>query len=308
MLPVDAEDYEKRVAGATTPLDAFYGQLVGELDDQDGGFAWWKGYCDWKTLTLLSDYLIQSVLGVSDALLSASFAAKTHRQATFAENEAAKKAAREGSMPFPLDAQGRRRHLTITQSQESCFFHLGQTLDRLTAAVMIVGGFEVKEVVKADWNELLELAEDSSKGSTKVKFQPVGTPGRAAQDALLVPVLNWQSAGPDEWLAWMRDTRNGMTHRAGGRKMMTVTTDNRLVRLLYRQPRWSELQSLVFGARAPKKPFYDAFISSASEDILDGLCESMAQLVQDITSAMIDRRPDPRHGLPVGMPGPRTPR
>jgi hypothetical protein len=80
VLPVDAEDYEKRVAGATVPLDAFYVQLVGELDDQDGGITWWKGHCDWKTLTLVSDYLIQSVLGVSDALLAASFAAKTHRQ------------------------------------------------------------------------------------------------------------------------------------------------------------------------------------------------------------------------------------
>jgi hypothetical protein len=37
--------------------------------------------------------------------------------------------------------QARRRSLTITESAEACLFHLGQTLDRLAAAVIIMGGF-----------------------------------------------------------------------------------------------------------------------------------------------------------------------
>jgi hypothetical protein len=59
VLPVDAEDYEKRVAGATDALDVLAARLVGELDEQNGGFPSWVGHSDWKTLTLLSDYLIQ---------------------------------------------------------------------------------------------------------------------------------------------------------------------------------------------------------------------------------------------------------
>lgn len=96
---------------------------------------------------------------------------------------------------------------------------------------------------------------------------------------------------------WMRDTRNGMTHRAGAKRITTMTKDGRFVRLFYRQPRWSELQSMVFGARPPKKPLFDAFILSASEDILDGLCESMGKFVEAVVAAMgacwAERRADP---------------
>ena len=117
-----AENYERRVAIATNPLDAFYYQLVGELDDQNGGFTWWAGYFsgDWKTRILLSDYLIQSVDGVSDALPFASFAARTHREMAFASSEKAKQALREGRLPFTQDANERRRYLMITQSAEAC--------------------------------------------------------------------------------------------------------------------------------------------------------------------------------------------
>ncbi|MGV0675841.1 hypothetical protein ABQE62_06550 [Mycolicibacterium fortuitum] len=287
VLPVDAEDYEKRVAVGTGSLDAFANQLVSELDIQDGGFPSWAGHCDWKTLALLADYLIQSVNGSAEALLSASLAARTHRQMTFAEGEAHRQALREGRQLHPLDAQGRRRALTITQSAETCFFHLGQTLDRLAAAVVIVGGFEVNDVVKIDWGQVEELAEAAAKASTAQRLQPIGSTGRAAQDALLAPVLDWQPFGPTEWLPWTRDTRNGMTHRAGAKKMMISATGNQLARVFYRQPRWSELQSLVFGARPPKKPFFDAFIMSASQDVLDGLCESMAKFVEAVTKAMV---------------------
>ncbi|OBB95924.1 hypothetical protein [Mycobacterium sp. 852002-40037_SCH5390672] len=287
MLPADAEDYERRVSVATDPLDSFFVQLVGELDDQAGGFSWWSGYlANWKMRTLLSDYLIQSVHGVSEALISASFGARNHRQMTVADTEAAKKAHSEGRIPFPLDAQGRRRHLNITQSAESCFYHLGQALDRLSATMIVVGGFGM-EVVRVDWGDVEDLAEGVTKQSTKIRLQPLGTPGRAAQDALMDPVLNWHTFGPDDWLPWMRDTRNGMTHRAGGKKIIAMTTANRLARLFYRQPRWSELQSLVFGARPPKTPFYDAFIMSASEDVLEGLCESVATLVGELTKAIV---------------------
>jgi hypothetical protein len=102
----------------------------------------------------------------------------------FSEGEAHKQAWREGGVPFPLNAQGRRRALVITQSAESCFFHLGQALDRLAAAVIIVGGFEVKDAVKVDWGDVEEIADDVAKGSTKQRLQPLGSKGRAAQDAL----------------------------------------------------------------------------------------------------------------------------
>ncbi len=152
--------------------------------------------------------------------------------------------------------------------------------------------------MKADWKELEDIADELAKGSTKQRLQPAGSKGRVAQTALVKPVTDWQSAGPDDWLPWLRSTRNGMTHRAPGQKLVAMTTSDRLARLFYRQPLWSELQSLVFGARPPKKVFFEAFIMSASEDILDGLCESMSKFIEAMTSAMVacwnDRKADPQ--------------
>jgi hypothetical protein len=59
-----------------------------------------------------------------------------------------------------------------------------------------------------------------------------------------------------------------------------------LVRLFYRQSRWSELQSLVYGRPATSQKFFGAFITRPSEDILDGLCESASQFVVALTAAM----------------------
>jgi len=50
VLDVDAEDYERRVAPATDLLDVFAAKLIGQLDEQNGGFSCWVGHSDWKTL------------------------------------------------------------------------------------------------------------------------------------------------------------------------------------------------------------------------------------------------------------------
>ena len=60
-----------------------------------------------------------------------------------------------------------------------------------------------------------------------------------------------------------------------------------LARLFYRQPRWSEVQALVFGSKPPNRPVFDTFILTASTDVLDGLCDSTAQLVESLTDAMM---------------------
>jgi hypothetical protein len=54
----------------------------------------------------------------------------------------------------------------------------------------------------------------------------------------------------------------------------------------YREPLWSEIQSFVYGARPPATSIWDAFIPSASEDILDGLVDSTTQLVAAIAQTM----------------------
>ncbi|WP_157900898.1 hypothetical protein [Mycobacterium terramassiliense] len=96
--------------------------------------------------------------------------------------------------------------------------------------------------------------------------------------------------GPTGWLDWLRNTRNAMTHRSPATKLIAFTGDLKssisLARLLYRQPRWSELQSLIFGGTPNTRPFFGAFILRPSEDILDGLTESLSELVGTLTDAM----------------------
>lgn len=82
------QTYERRVEPATSALDSFADDLTKELDQQNGEFPWWTGYSDWKTLTMIADYLIQSVEGAAAALIAASFAAKTHRESNFADSTA----------------------------------------------------------------------------------------------------------------------------------------------------------------------------------------------------------------------------
>ncbi len=313
MTPEDLEDYEQRVAGATRRLGEFTSQLADELDRQNGGFRWWTGFSDWKTLTMLSDYLVQSLGGTSESLLSASLQAEVHRQARSEEDEVFRKALAEFEASGSQDTEtflnallnvphARRRSLTITESAEACLFHLGQTLDRLAAAVIIVGGFGFKDVATAYWSDLEKLAAPLSPASTTSQppgtsrqattqalmtpVEPLGTPGRAAQEALVAPVLGWQQFGPTDWLTWMRDARHGLTHRSPASKF-TAAAGDRMARLFYRQPRWSEVQALVFGSKPPNRPIFDTFILTAGTDVLDGLCDSTAQLVESLTDAMM---------------------
>jgi hypothetical protein len=78
---------------------------------------------------------------------------------------------------------------------------------------------------------------------------------------------------------------NRSTHRAGAKKIVLPTTDNKIARVFYRQPRWSELQSLVYGGKPPNRPFYGTYVMSASEDVLDGLCGSTIKLIEAMIGA-----------------------
>lgn len=309
MEPADFQDYERRVRPATAALGAFSGQLVAELDLTDGAFPWWAGDADWKTLTLIGDYLIQSVIGASGALISASLSAKTHKEAIYAESwaltQAWKKLAQSGetnihafTAAMPRDKAARRRSLTITQSAEDCFYHLGQTLDRLACAVIIVGGFEISDVVSKDWGAVAGtptrdgLVADLSAATDRSRVQPSGTAGRQLQTDLLAPVRAADGYGVPGWLEWMRDTRNAMTHRSPGTKMNlllgSVNTELKIARVFYRQPRWSEVQALVFGTGQNANPsLLDGFVLRSSDDVLDGLCEAMKALVVALVDAMV---------------------
>jgi hypothetical protein len=138
-------------------------------------------------------------------------------------------------------------------------------------------------------------------------------------------VVNWQDFGEREWLPWMRQTRNSMTHRSPS-KRTNVIADDQLIWPFYKQPKWSELQSLVFGVGPKGSSLLDAYILRTSVDVLEGLCDSTAKLVTATTERMVGcwqaRRADPaaiiQHGKqwpavepnrpPMNFPGYGNPR
>jgi hypothetical protein len=171
-----------------------------------------------------------------------------------------------------------------------CFFHLMQTLDRVAAAVIIVGGFQVDDVTDVYWTTLesltQELASEKTKGGlAKGRVEPVGSAGRDAQKALVVPVVDSAKFGEHDWLPWMRHTRNAMTHRSPAKKL-NVLADNQLVWPFYKQPKWSELQSLVFGIGIQGEHLLDAYILKTSVEVVEGLCVSTTKLVAALTETM----------------------
>jgi hypothetical protein len=307
------EDYEKRVQLAADALDEFADQLLNELDITNGGFRWWKGHSDWKRLVLIADYLIASVRGASFALTAASLAADVVRTNAAAESDALREAfavvpaSRNRSIhdfaaAIPRDSLARRRMRTITSSVEHCLFHLGQVLDRLASVIIIVGGFGVENVFRADWKWIIDLANELSGGSearkprrkaksrliiTTERVQPVESAGREVQTKLFAPIIRTTDHGPSEWLEWMRETRNAMTHRPPVRELNMITEDG-TVRLLFRHPKWSEVQALAFGQGPKDQPMAGAVLVKSSADIVDGLCDSMNSYVSAIMSEVLE--------------------
>lgn len=343
----DLEDYERRVQLATTALDEFAQQLLRDLDiDGGGGFRWWKGHSDWKRLALIADYLIASVQGASFALMAASLAADVARTNAVAESDALREAfamvsstknpsIHDFAAAIPRDRAARRRGRTVTSSIEHCLFHLGQVLDRLAAVIIIVGGFGVENVFRADWKWVTDLADDLTGGSgvkkrrrkatrrhkatssliaTVEPVEPVGSDGRNVQMNLFSPVLRAADHGPTEWLEWMRETRNGLTHRPPIREISGLTGDGG-VRVLFRHPKWSEVEAFAFGPQPGEEPMAGVVLLKSIADVLDGLCTSMNSYAAAIIQAALEcwnaRKAEPgiiiQHAVQWQSPEPAEP-
>lgn len=199
------------------------------------------------------------------------------------------------------EGAARRRGQTITFSAEHCLFHLGQVLDRLAAVIIIVGGFGREDVFRAGWPWVTGLA-DALKPTAKAKakkgkrkagsavittelVQPPGSDGREAQRKLFDAVLAEADHGPQEWLEWTRETRNAMTHRPPIRVLNSINSDG-AGRLLFRHPKWSEVQAFAFADRPADEQMSGVLLLKSIADVLDGLCDSMNSYVSAIMHAV----------------------
>lgn len=297
-------DYEKRVTTAVKPLLNFHAHLMDDLDDNDGAFGFWRGGSDWKTYALLADYLIQSVLGTTTALHAAGLAAIEHRQVTYSANFAAKKAfkdMKEGKLTQDEylaavlgSSEARKKSLRAESSAEHTFFHMGQALDRFSAALVIVGGFGVKDVANSDWKTVESLLIVINEKRERNTVEPLNTKGRNIQERLLAPAVAPDAYGSDSWLAWLRDTRNAMTHRPPSKHLNLLQKDGSIIQPFYLLPKWSELQTLVYGPMhevrkkggSSRNAWMASFLIKRSEDVLDGLLDSLCNFIAELTETM----------------------
>ncbi len=85
----------------------------------------------------------------------------------------------------------------------------------------------------------------------------------------------------------MRETRNAMTHRPPV-KAINMITDDGTAHLLFRHPKWSEVQAFAFAKHPKDEPMAGVLLTQSIVEILDGLCGSMNSYVSAIMSAVLE--------------------
>lgn len=134
-----------------------------DLSAEHGGVGWWEGHLDWRRRVILSNYLLSALDGVREALTNAALEARFHREQLHADNawlttvwREVAKTSRSNEDFLAASVRGkaeRRRDQRIEASSEHCLVHLVQALDRLAAAMVIIGAVE-QPVLRIDWKSL----------------------------------------------------------------------------------------------------------------------------------------------------------
>jgi hypothetical protein len=214
-----------------------------------------------------------------------------------------------------------RRERRIYASAEHCLAHLVQALDRLSATIVIVAGLKIP-ALKMGWPALARYAGDPDpKGRV---FDAPTEEGVVLQRHLVGLALTWPDHGPSDWLPWLLETRNAMTHRGLSTRMLLSLSERGggyagMLRAFYAQPFLSDIQSMAQTGRTRMVFLGGHVIARHSNEVLAGLVSSTSDLVAAITLELIGawgrRREDPaliiqsgkqwnlETGDPLGFPG-----
>ena len=296
--------YTKRVQG-------FNDTLVNELDTKNGAFSWWNGYTDDKRLILIGDYLVQSVIGITDSLGDAALAATEHKEKVHADDFWMNTTSQGVSIANPnasnedfLRALKRgdveeKRDRTIHSSAAHTFIHLCQALDRAAAAMAVVAGLDT-EVLRVGWPHIERWAEQDR--VDRPPFQAPTQQGIDVQKGVLDLSKRWVDFGPKDWLPWLVASRNSAAHRAPMTQWNILKLKkgrgDGLLRPFFRQPARSEMHSMSRPERNAADPLASLVIIRDSPDVLLGLVDSMGRymafIVEELKKVWERRKSDPR--------------
>ncbi|SDJ99641.1 hypothetical protein SAMN05428985_102190 [Nocardioides sp. YR527] len=301
--------YLAPVADAVDALNQLHRAMLGDLDDEQHGFTWWRGYIDDKRLALIAEYLIASVDGITSSLEDAAFLVDEFSQYSFADTKwtrdrisAAQQAGGDvGAIFRALHRSGldEKRDRRMRLAREHLFYHLAQAFDRLAAVVVGVGALRT-QILKADWR-IIDSDEQWKKcQGTEKNRGAQSAAGREKQDELRRSILDAALvAGPSDWLQWIDGTRNTSAHRAPKMRMIAATKPTkaepvRLVHLFERQPKWSMTEALVGKGLG----FSSVWLMEDPLGLMRGALEATASVVETaVTSLSVvwaDRRSDPQ--------------
>lgn len=296
-----ADDYERRAEPATGLLRRLGAEVLRDLDGQGGGVGWWDGQIDFRRRVVLSEYLLDSLNGAAEALLDASLEAQTHREALHADDawlrrvwSAVADAGSSSNEAFlkamQRDGSARRRERQIDASATHAISHMLRTLDCLAAAMLIVGAIP-QAVRRADWNDVVKLAEQCRDQRETPKLEPLGSPGRDLQAELFIHVLTDADHGPDDWLPWLSSTRNSRIHRAARVHWRLLQGERRGAQGLLRPfPTNPDLTDVELMSRQPRGHAEDTFGSlrliKHSTDVIDGCLGSIVDFVSELAEAL----------------------
>jgi hypothetical protein len=311
-MTLDDADYEKTVRPAITRSSELFDAMLGDLDEDRGGFGWWHGYLDARRICLISEYLMASIGGVQASLLNASMSVKTHRELSYADSMwfrqimiEAGKAGRGLSTDDYLRAMARGQRERLRERQidaaaEHTYYHLAQGLDRLAAVLIGVCALRT-DIVRADWKVVTQATKRIGTPATKFLDTP-GSAGRDAQEDVLRSIDEQRATGPWDWLEWMLRERDTVAHRAPrlSWKMLTVDRKRRpdgLVTPFYRQPGWPDVEAMIRGRKGEVEEVDDMLLMRDPNGVMSGHLGSTTDLVAEafglMTELWLRRRSEP---------------
>lgn len=304
--------FEDTVESSVSALRRLSASVLASLSEEVGGIGWWDGQIDFRRRIVLSEYLIDAVNGAAEAILDAALSAQEHREYLHADDQwllrqwwavgQSPQATNEDFLAaISRGPAERRRERRIESASAHALAHSTHALDCLAAAILIVGAIP-EGVRRAQWSTVEALAKKAIQGSRNNRLEPVGSEGRALQNALLSTVLAWEDHGPSDWLPWLAATRNTRIHRAARVQWMILHGDRKrpegLLRPFPRHPDLTDVEVLARAGTAGESGLEALRVFRRSTDVVDGVVGSMDSFVSSIAHAL-QRSWDARSHNPV---------